>query len=79
MPTDSPMSGAAAVLRLRPARIAELYPISISNLAKLRCSGRGPAYEKLGHRTVVYRLDVFERWYAEHTRTSTSDPGKGCE
>jgi predicted DNA-binding transcriptional regulator AlpA len=53
--------GAAAHLGLSP-----------STLEKLRVSGRGPQYLKLG-RAVRYRLDDLARWADERVVRSTSE------
>ena len=41
---------------------------------KLRCSGGGPAYYKLG-KSVLYDPHVVDAWLASKRRTSTSDDG----
>lgn len=46
---------------------------SPSTLAKLRCSGGGPRYSKLGPRIVVYRVKDLDDWLAARSRQSTSD------
>ena len=53
--------GAAALLGLSP-----------STLEKLRVSGSGPQYLKLG-RAVRYRLDDLARWADERVVRSTSE------
>jgi hypothetical protein len=49
--------------------------LSESTLAKLRLSGYGPAYCKLGRR-VLYQPHDLDAWLAQHRRQSTSDTGK---
>lgn len=61
IPTVLPASDAARILGL-----------SQSTLAKLRLSGNGPAYCKLGRR-VVYRPDDLAEWLAEKRRRSTAE------
>ena len=61
LPTVLPASDAARVLGL-----------SQSTLAKLRLTGNGPAYCKLGRR-VVYRPDDLSEWLAEKRRRSTAE------
>jgi predicted DNA-binding transcriptional regulator AlpA len=51
---------------------ARLCGFSPKTLPKLRLSGRGPRYLKLG-RKVAYRRQDIEQWLREHVRTSTSD------
>jgi hypothetical protein len=63
IPTVVPASDAARVLNL-----------SQSTLAKLRVTGKGPAYCKLGRR-VVYRLDDLDDWLTDCRRRSTSEDG----
>ena len=46
--------------------------LSTSTLAKLRLSGKGPAYAKLGRR-VVYKIDDLEAWIEAHRHQSTSE------
>jgi predicted DNA-binding transcriptional regulator AlpA len=48
--------------------------LSTSTLAKLRLSGNGPTYAKLGRR-VVYRIDDLEAWIEAHRFKSTSEYG----
>jgi excisionase family DNA binding protein len=51
---------------------ASYLGISTSTLAKLRLSGTGPAYCKLGRR-VVYRAADLEAWLESRRRLSTSE------
>jgi hypothetical protein len=53
---------------------AEAYGVSASWLAKLRVTGAGCRYSKLGRR-VLYRQSDFADWVASQVRTSTADPG----
>ena len=48
--------------------------LAASTLTKMRVSGAGPAFIKLGHR-VVYRKDDLNDWLDANRRTSTSDNG----
>ncbi|MCC6983611.1 MAG: helix-turn-helix domain-containing protein [Bauldia sp.] len=52
---------------------AKLTGLSPSTLAKLRLTGRGPAYCKLGRR-VLYRPSDLTDWLDLHRRRSTSEP-----
>ena len=55
---------------------ARLLSLSQSTLAKLRLTGKGPAYCKLGRR-VVYRLEDLTAWLEKNRRLSTSELGMG--
>ena len=48
--------------------------LSESTLNKLRLTGGGPTYIKLGRR-VLYDMKDLEDWICRHRRTSTSDQG----
>jgi len=50
------------------------YPISASYLCKLRLTGSGPEYIKIGRR-VFYSRSSFELWLHQHRRSSTSGTG----
>ncbi len=51
---------------------ATLTGLSISTLNKLRLTGTGPTYLKLG-RKVVYEVAAVEAWLASKRRHSTSE------
>jgi predicted DNA-binding transcriptional regulator AlpA len=51
---------------------AETLAVSISWLNKLRVSGGGPPFSKLGRR-VVYSYQDLQDWVASRRRNSTSD------
>jgi helix-turn-helix protein len=53
---------------------ADWIGLSTSTLAKLRLSGQGPAYSKLGRR-VVYAINDLEAWVTERRYKSTSEYG----
>ena len=55
-------------------KAADWTGLSTSTLAKLRLSGDGPTYAKLGRR-VVYRLHDLETWIEAHRFKSTSEYG----
>jgi len=59
---------------LTPQDAAEFLALSKSWLAKLRLTGDGPPYVKLGRR-VRYRFSDLEAWLHGQVRRSTSDPG----
>ncbi len=47
---------------------------SASTFEKLRLTGGGPVYSKIGRR-VVYRVEDLDEWLTKNRRRSTSDPG----
>ena len=49
--------------------------VSVAYLNRLRTTGGGPAFFKIGARVVYSPLDLNE-WLAKHRRTSTSDVGQ---
>jgi predicted DNA-binding transcriptional regulator AlpA len=51
---------------------ADSVGLSVSTLAKMRLSGEGPTYSKLGRR-VVYRPEDLESWIASNRFRSTSE------
>lgn len=46
--------------------------LSTSTLAKLRLSGNGPTYSKLGRR-VIYRMEDLNKWVESRLHNSTSE------
>ena len=59
-------------LVLNTEQVADRLGLSTSTLAKMRLSGGGPAYSKLGRR-VVYRPEDLETWIAANRFQSTSE------
>ena len=57
---------------LNAAQAAERLSLSVSTLAKMRLSGAGPAYAKLGRR-VVYRIEDLDAWVAQNRYHSTAE------
>ena len=55
-----------------PKQVSERLLLSQSKLAKLRCSGTGPRFVKLGRRTVAYRIADVEAYIHQNLRNSTS-------
>lgn len=53
------------------ARAAERLGVSSSFLCKLRCTGGGPPFIKVGRRVLYSERDL-ETWAASRRRTSTS-------
>ncbi len=56
---------------LRAPELAELLGLTMSTLAKLRCSGKGPPFYKLTNQTVGYRQDEVMEWLSRRRRVST--------
>ena len=63
--TDNPLT-------LNANEAAKLLGLAPSTLAKLRLTGNGPLYCKLGRR-VVYRLTDLKEWLQSRTVRDTSD------
>ncbi len=59
---------------LRAPELAELLGLTMSTLAKLRCSGKGPPFYKLTNQTVGYRQDEVMEWLSKRRRVSTWTP-----
>lgn len=57
---------------LNADQAAQSLGLSISTLAKLRLSGGGPMFSKLGRR-VVYRPEDLKAWVDENLYASTSE------
>lgn len=62
---------------LRTTEAARYLGLSGRTLEKHRTYGTGPLYRKIGGR-VVYALSDLKTWADRGTKSSTSDPGKGC-
>jgi predicted DNA-binding transcriptional regulator AlpA len=59
---------------MRTKEAAEYCQSSKSTFEKLRLTGGGPVYSKIGRR-VVYRVEDLDAWLDENRRRSTSDDG----
>lgn len=57
---------------LSPEQAARSLGISVSTLAKMRLSGKGPVYAKLGRRVVYLPADL-NTWVAASRFNSTSE------
>jgi hypothetical protein len=64
----------ARTAMLTPKDLSEQFGTSDTYWAKLRCSGDGPEFLKIG-RYVFYEEDRVQAWLDTKRRTSTSDPG----
>ena len=58
--------------KLRTSAAADYCGSSKSTFEKLRLTGGGPVFIKLG-RTVVYGVDDLDAWLEKHRRHSTSE------
>ena len=58
--------------KLTTPQAAAFVGLGVSSLEKLRVTGGGPAFLKIGRR-VVYDARDLEQWLAKHKRSSTSD------
>lgn len=59
---------------LSAEQAANFLGLAKSTLSKMRLSGDGPAFIKMGRR-VAYRPEDLEAWVASNRRLSTSDIG----
>lgn len=71
IPNDGTMNIQAPTI-INAAQAAERLSLSISTLAKMRLSGSGPAYAKLGRR-VVYRIEDLDAWVEGNRYKSTAE------
>jgi predicted DNA-binding transcriptional regulator AlpA len=63
---------------LSPQQVAERYGPSVSTLAKMRLTGVGPVFVKLGRR-IAYRIEDVESWVLSNRFRSTSEYGAAKE
>jgi predicted DNA-binding transcriptional regulator AlpA len=63
---------------LSPQQVAERYGPSVSTLAKMRLTGAGPVFVKLGRR-IAYRIEDVESWVLSNRFRSTSEYGAAKE
>ncbi len=62
-----------SALWLRPKEAEAHSKIASSTLAKMRLTGNGPPFTKLGS-IVLYNRELLDEWLLARTRTSTSEP-----
>ncbi len=62
---------------LGTAQVAEYLNLSKSWIEKLRISGFGPPYYKVGPRRVLYKRADIDQWIAERRISSTSEQADG--
>lgn len=58
--------------KLTTPQAAAFVGLGISSLEKLRVTGGGPAFLKIGRRVVYDAVDL-EHWLVKHKRSSTSE------
>lgn len=73
---DSFPSNHSAPVFLTTREAAKVLRLSSKTLEKLRCTGGGPSFRKLGKR-VLYMYGDLTAWADANLRHSTSDPGPG--
>ena len=56
---------------------ADMLNMSIAWMQRMRWSGNGPPFVKIGH-AVRYRPEDIQDWINERLRTSTSDCQRDC-
>ena len=59
--------------RLRTPAAAEYIGIAASTLEKMRVSGTGPEFERVGKKAIVYSVDALETYLAQRRARSTSE------
>ncbi len=60
---------------LRTPEAADYTGLSVSTLEKMRLSGAGPEFVRLGTRAVGYDVAALDSWLDRQRRRSTSDEG----
>lgn len=60
---------------LKPKEVAERLAISERRLSRWRYEGGGPAFVRMGHRTVAYAETAITEWVAGKTCRSTAGDG----
>ena len=66
------MDGVANRVFLDVRQAAELIGLSKSYLDKMRMTGKGPDYLRVGARVVYRRRDI-EAWFDKHVQSSTAE------
>jgi predicted DNA-binding transcriptional regulator AlpA len=57
---------------MRPAQVAAALGVTVGTLAKMRLTGRGPAFVRLG-RAIAYDHRELQRWIDSRTFRSTAE------
>ena len=60
---------------LRTPEASKYLGLAVSTLEKMRLTGAGPRFLRLGLRAIAYRREDLDAWLQECARRSTSDPG----
>ena len=68
---DGVVSSSLQTQRLSVKGASNYTGLSCSTLNKLRCSGGGPRFAKIGRR-VMYNVADLDTWLEQHLKTSTS-------
>ncbi len=55
---------------LTPTEVCERYRLRLRTLERMRVSGDGPAFVRVGRRRILYRALDVERWLAARTFVS---------
>lgn len=58
---------------MRTPEAAKYVALAESTLTKMRLTGEGPPFVKVGPRAVAYRRADLDAWLEARVRTSTSD------
>ena len=58
---------------LRTPEAARFLGLSASTLEKMRLTGEGPPFVRLGARVIGYDVDLLREWLKSRRCTSTSD------
>jgi len=66
------MDGVANRVFLDVKQAAELIGLSKSSLDKMRLTGRGPVYLRIGARVVYRRRDI-DTWLDQYAQSSTAE------
>ena len=68
------MPSPASIRRLLSVKEAAPYlGLAVGTLNKMRCSGDGPCFIKLGKRRIAYDIADLDGWLEAQKRRSTSD------
>jgi predicted DNA-binding transcriptional regulator AlpA len=61
---------------IRTRDLAAYLALAESTVTKMRLTGDGPPFVKVGPRAVAYRMADVDAWLAARVRRSTSDRGE---
>lgn len=78
MPDHEGGKPAGPVELYRPPQAAEILGVSVGYLAKMRVTGRGPKFLRLGGgRSIRYTAHSLREWALAHQYRSTSEASAG--